>query len=246
LAEKKTLPSNRDVCIVDIPGDFYLTIACDSAGGIGEKRRDVVKVPASVVGRFTCRVALMETLAVGAAPKAVAAAVCCEPSPTGEKILAGIREELCEAGLDLPVVISTEKNILTCQTGLGVTVTGIAKKSGLRVNRTRAGDRLYCVGMPRVGNEVKLNDSRIADANLVRKLSEIPCIHDIIPVGSKGIKGEAELLASHLGLSLTWQDNVPLDIKKSAGPATCVLVTSSEDLKLTCSQPVYLLGVIDV
>jgi hypothetical protein len=129
--------------------------------------------------------------------------------------------------------------LLRILTGLGVTVIGTVNKKDLRINKTNAGDRLYCIGIPKVGNEVKLSDPYIADCKLVKQLLGLSHIHDIIPVGSKGIKGEAEQLASCLGLSLRWGKYISIDINKSAGPATCVLVTSPEDFKLKCLQPVF-------
>jgi selenophosphate synthetase-related protein len=232
----------RDVDFVRLDKDLYMLVACDSAGGIGEKQMDVVKVPPYVVGRFTCRVALMEVFAVGGMPIAATAAICSEPSPTGDGIIRGINDELSQCELSLPLTISSEKNIPTCQTGLGVTVIGIARQNELRVHKTRAGDKLYCIGIPKAGSEVSLHDPQIAHAKLTRYLNSILEVHDIIPVGSKGIKGEAEMLVSSLGLKLDWERDLPVDIQKTAGPATCILVTSSNEFELDCTQPVYLLA----
>ncbi|HHY18163.1 MAG TPA: alpha-ribazole-5-phosphate synthase, partial [Firmicutes bacterium] len=52
----------RDLTLVSLTEDCVLVIACDSAGGIGPKELDSVKVPGYVLGRFTARVALMELL----------------------------------------------------------------------------------------------------------------------------------------------------------------------------------------
>jgi len=229
----------RDVNFVAISSECFLAIACDSCGGVGEKERDVVKVPSYIVGRFTTRLNLMEILSVGASPKALTAAICNEPTPTGEGILRGIKDELKELSIDLPITISTEKNIETCQTGLGITIVGLVEKDKLRINKTKAGDKLYCVGVPKVGNEVFLDDPQIATGLLIKELLNIPDVHDIIPVGSKGIEGEAEMLTSFLNLKLSWNQDLPVDIKKAAGPATCVLVTCPTELKTSMPQPVF-------
>ena len=234
----------RDVNFVEISPGLYLAIACDSCGGVGQKERDVVKVPPYIVGRFTTRLNLMELLSVGATPKALTAAICNEPEPTGEVIVCGIKDELKELSMNLPITISTEKNIATCQTGLGITVVGVVSKKELRVNTTKAGDRLYCVGIPKVGDEVSLDDPQIATSLLVKELLEIPEVHDIIPVGSKGIKGEAEMLTDFLGLKLNWEQELPVDIKKTAGPATCVLVTCPTEFTITLPHPVFHLATI--
>ncbi|HHW03964.1 MAG TPA: alpha-ribazole kinase [Thermoanaerobacterales bacterium] len=241
---EQVFPGNRDVGLIKLAGDLCMVVACDSAGGIGEKQLDAVKVPSYVLGRFTLRVALMEVLSVGADPCAVTAAICSEPSPTGEGVISGIKDELKSVKMDLPIVISTEKNIPTCQTGLGVTVIGTVHEKSLRMNNTQKGDRIYCIGIPKVGNEVRLEDPEIADSMLVKELLNQPLIHDIIPVGSGGIKREAEVLASHLGLSVKWRDDLAVDIMKSGGPNTCVIATGPEELHLSCAKPVSLVGML--
>lgn len=186
----------------------------------------------------------MEILAVGANPKALTAAICNEPNPTGKGMLSGIKDELKDLSPKLPLTISTEKNMKTCQTGLGVTIIGLVEKESLRINKTKAGDKLYCVGVPKVGNEISLDDPEIANSLLIKELVDISDIHDIIPVGSKGIKGEAEMLVSFLGLELEWNKNLPIDIQKTAGPATCVLITCPTEFEISKPQPVLLLATI--
>ena len=113
-----------------------------------------------------------------------------------------------------------------------------SRKKKLRVNKTKAGDKLYCIGI-KVGNEISLDDSQIANSLLIKELNDMSSVHDIIPVGSKGIKGEAEMLASFLGLELNWGKNLPVDIQKTAGPATCVLVTSPREISFKNAQPIF-------
>lgn len=237
-----TTKSHRDVNLVSIKDDLYMAVACDSCGGVGEKEGDVVKVPPYIVGRFTCRVALMEILSIGSIPISVTAAICSEPDPTGKGILSGISDELGDLFLEIPVTISTEKNIPTCQTGLGITIIGLVEKEKLRINNTRPGDMLYCIGIPKVGNEVFLDDPEIPNTLLIKELLNIPNVHEIIPVGSKGIKGEAEMLASYYGLDIHWKDKPPIDIQKTAGPSTCILVTGPTGLEISQAQPVFLLA----
>lgn len=233
---------NRDVSFIKIEKDLYLAVACDSCGGIGNKEKDVVKVPPYIVGRFTTRVSMMELLSIGASPKGLTAAVCSEPKPTGEGLVSGIFEELKQIDEKMSITISTEKNMPTCQTGLGITAIGTVNSNSLKVNKTRALDKLYCIGIPKVGNEISLEDPELADITLIKKLLKHPKIHDIIPVGSKGIKGETNILASYLKLEVIWRKDIPLDLNKTAGPCTCVLITSPEIISLDIPQPVFLLG----
>lgn len=106
-----------------------MLIATDAAGGIGPKMMDTVQAPAYVLGRFTARVALMEVIAGGGRPIAVIDACCVEPVPTGQEILRGILDEAALAGLTPEAVTgSFEKNVVTVQTGLGVTALALAER----------------------------------------------------------------------------------------------------------------------
>lgn len=232
---------NRDVSFMKLDNETFLAVSCDSSGAIGNKENDIIKVPPYIVGRFTTRVTIMELLAVGATPRALTAAICSEPEPTGEGILSGVYDELKYIDR-IPITISTEKNIPTSQTGLGITAIGTVEKNQVRVNKTRTDDKLFCIGVPKVGNEVFVDDPEIADITAVKKLCRIPYLHDIIPVGSKGIKGEVDMLTSFLGLQIKWADNIKLDISKTAGPSTCVIATSPKVLKIDIKQPISFLG----
>ncbi|SMB95171.1 alpha-ribazole kinase [Thermanaeromonas toyohensis ToBE] len=239
----------RDLTLIELNDGRLLVIACDSCGAIGPKEGDVVKVPGYVVGRFTSRVALMEVLAAGAWPICVVNTLCVEPFPTGADIQRGIADELRFLGVDPEALLtgSTEKNMPTSQSGVGVTVIGIASKEQLRVGRLSAGDSLGLFGLPKVGAEVSLNDPEIADLPTVMLLLSSSQVREIVPVGSRGIKAEAETLARLNDLELVWYE-IPdeVDLYKSAGPATCLLVAGEEaSLKLLgekAKKPFLLLG----
>ncbi len=219
----------RDLTLVSLTEDCVLVIACDSAGGIGPKELDSVKVPGYVLGRFTARVALMELLAAGAQPVVLVSNVCVEPDPGGSEITQGIDEELRLAGMatNIAVTGSTEKNIPTKQTGLGVTVVGVARREGLKLGLARPGDRIFCIGIPKVGNEVNLDDPDIVTLQAVNTLRSCPEIGDIVPVGSQGIRREAKELARTAGVGLHLEPVTGLDMDKSAGPATCAVFAAS-------------------
>jgi len=225
---------NRDVEVVSLNDTQYLVVACDSCGAIGEKELDLVKVPWWLTGKTTARVALMEILAVGAAPQMLSVAISNEPTPAGEELLRGVREELELVGLgSLPLAISTEKNMPSRQTGLGITAIGICEKERLRVGRSQPGHSLFCLGLPKVGNEASdPNDPEIIQCIHLLKLMAIPGVYDVIPVGSKGIRGEAEILAHSIGTRLIIDAPANLDLDKSGGPSTCVIFTAKEDIKL--------------
>ncbi len=225
----------RDVEVVSINKEQYLVASCDSCGSIGMKELDDYKISWAITGRLTTRVTIFEVLSSGAVPKMLTVAISNEPYPTGEAIIEGVKEELYYAGLlALPIGISTEKNMLTKQTGLGISAIGVADKNQLRIGTAQPGDQIYCLGLPKVGSELNNpEDSEIVQIKHIQVLIGIGGVHDIIPVGSRGIRREAELLASTVYTRLDLDPACFLDLDKSAGPSTCLLVScspkSSED-----------------
>jgi hypothetical protein len=228
-----------------------LAVSCDAAGGIGAKPHDKVKVNPRIVGRFTARVALMELLAVGADPISIVATLPTEPEPTGAQLLKGIMDEVRYASLGhLPTICSSEKNVRVNQTGVGVTVLGSLHRSRLMIGKCKPGDELVAIGEPRVREEVLEGQRRglIADTRDVCKIRNLACVHEIIPVGSKGIMHEAEILAKDSQLSLN-PTKSQLDLKKSAGPS-CVLLcavaneTSNKLKRITKSKPVNRVAIL--
>jgi hypothetical protein len=236
----------RDVEVVSLNEEQYLVAACDSCGAIGMKELDRVKVPWTITGRFTARVALLEVLSIGAVPKMITVAISNEPEPTGEEILKGVREELRAMDLvSLPMAISTEKNMLTQQTGLGITAVGLCEKKELRLGQSKSGDSVFCLGVPKVGAEiVSADDPEIAQGRQIKMLLEYPEILDIIPIGSRGIQGEAESLAMTVNAQFIPETKCPLDLEKSAGPSTCLIFTAPDDIQLPnlSSMPICKVG----
>ena len=222
---------DRDVQVVGINPEQLLVVSCDSCGAIGMKGLDELQISWSITGRLTTRVALLEVLTTGAVPLMMTVAISNEPCPTGERILEGVKEELASDELALPMTISTEKNMNTQQTGLGISVIGVAEKTRLRIGTSQSGDDVYCLGLPKVGPEIiNPEDPEIVQVNHIRVLLDSLGVHDIIPVGSRGIRTEAQLLASSCNCSLIVDLTCGLDLDKSAGPSTCVLFAFSGPL----------------
>lgn len=257
----------RDLSLLPIDPSRFLVIACDSSGGIGPKSGDVVQVPAYIVGRFGVRVPLMEVLAVGAEPVGVIDTLAVEPEPTGAEIKRGIADELVSQGLKSDLIIngSTEKNVPTIQTGLGITVLGLVKKKQMLWGRLEPGQIMVCLGRPKVGPEVSLDDPEIADLGLVGELARSGLVTEVVPVGSRGVRGEAEELARLYGCEIHWSQkeagggawsSAPhqlrsehfgvLDLEKSAGPATCLLAAGRRrdllPLVQKLGKPFWVLG----
>lgn len=235
----------RDVEVVPINEKQCMVMACDSCGGVGEKELDIVKVSPYVVGRLTARVALMEVVSVGASPKMVSATISSEMSPTGEGIIAGIDDELKFNNIGkLPMSISTEKNFNTKQTGLGITVMGLCEKDVLHIASSRANDLVYCVGLPKVGNEINgVDDPEIAKIVHIQELLNKEGIHEVIPIGSKGILKEIEIMGKNIDCQFVCEPNIRVDINKSAGPSTCFIFTYSDDSKFPALKDVPIIKI---
>jgi selenophosphate synthetase-related protein len=221
----------RDLTVVELNDDQSIVIACDSCGGIGLKEGDSLKVSPFFTGKLTARVALFEVICSGAKVITLADSVCNEMNPTGNEIIKGIKEELKCAGIDDIVLTgSTEENILTVSTALGITVVGIVPSKELKVNKVKNGAIIISIGIPKVGNEVKLEyDNEIASYDLIKRLLFEERVLEIVPVGSKGILYEAKALSENNGFVFKQKDNILVDIKKSAGPSTVIIAAIEED-----------------
>lgn len=223
------MKNKRDISIIDIDKKRSLVIACDVSGGIGPKKNDQLEVEAKIVGEFATKVALMEVLAVGAKPISITNTLSVEYDPTGIEIIKGIKKAIKEVGLKEILNGSTEDNIKTYETGVGITVIAIVDKEKLKISNSHKGDIIAAIGIPLVGKNVLEKDKLIVNLSDVKKLREKKYIKEILPVGSKGIKYEAQILAEMSNCNLSFKENLDLDIMTSAGPGTVVLVSLSED-----------------
>ena len=233
----KTIKTARDISVIDINPNMVMVVGCDSAGGIGPKPLDTVKVSGYTLGRFTARVALMEVLAVGATP------VCL----TNTLGVEGIKSEVARLGQSLTIIGSMEKIVSVQQTGIGVSVVGLAEKTGLKIGLSVPKDLIVAIGQPSVKDDVLPAEERgeIADLGDLLKLIGSDFVHDVIPVGSQGIIHEVNVLASDSNLCAKLE--MP-DVYEncSAGPATAILVSISKNalnsLRGLISKPMRVIG----
>ena len=247
-----TYTRRGDVSILKVPTGHAIVAGSTSSGAVGPKIMDKVKVDGRVLGKFLARVALMDVTATGAFPLLLSVTLGVEKEPTGDSVLDGIRREARTIGLDPNQVImeNTEDNFETVQTGAGLTVVGFANEDELRLGKTIPGDLIVAIGKPKVGDEVILAEAKgeIADLKNVTQLSQKIYVHDIAAVGTFGIADEARMMAFGVGRQLKLADVQGLDLTKSAGPATVVLVTIDrerlEDLTSLISKPINVVGEI--
>lgn len=245
-----SLETNRDVLLFEIEKDRVIVIGCDSAGGIGPKPQDKIRVDGFTLGRFTARVALMEVLSTGAKPVCLVNTLSVEPEPTGAQIIEGVRDEAKRAGLDpaLAVTGSSEKNVPVKQTGIGVTAVGIAERELLKIGHSEKGDVVAALGVPCFGSEVLSaeREGKVAETNDLLKLLDLNFIHEIIPVGSEGIAYEVGIVARGSNLNYRLADRPEVDLHRSAGPATAILATLQRsklgELRRTIGKPLNVVG----
>ena len=226
-SSRRRITTSRDVLLLRIDKTRSMAISCDAAGAIGSKLLDTIKADATLVGQLTARVALMELLAIGANPVAISGTFSAEPKPTGESVIRGIKQEIRLGHLSkLKIVCSSEKNFKVKQTGIGITAIGLVPNSMIKVGRCKHGDEIVAIGELSVGREVIQAEAnrRIADTLDVVKLRKSPWVHELIPVGSRGILYEAKVIAKDSGMSFEPSAPHPINLKKSAGPATVLLV----------------------
>ncbi|MGM0369468.1 MAG: AIR synthase related protein [Bacillota bacterium] len=239
------MDTNRDISIISLNTDQFLVIACDSLGGIGQKSQDEIKVTNKLVGKLTTRVALLEVLASGADPITVINTLSVELNPTGEEIITGIKEELKKLDMSNLLNGSSEENMATVQTGVGITVIGRVDRNRIKLFSSEPNDLVVSIGIPKVGKEVLEFQDEIVDLDLILKLLEVDYINEIIPVGSKGMLYEANLIADSNQLNLHLLDT-NLNLEQSAGPATVILLTLEERnlnrLKKIVNQPLNVIG----
>lgn len=217
----------RDLSILPISHEKWLVIACDSSAGIGEKESDEVRIDPAVTAAFCLRVPLMELLCFGATPIAVIDLIGNEREPTGARMLEGIKAELARAELSsISLNGSTEENIHTKTTSVGITVIGetLARKEPFIMQEACA---LLQLGRPYVGDMVVKNQDRIFSYPLVKKIKEEPGVLDMLPVGSKGIRYEATLMAENSDFQIEFLKEDELDC--SAGPATVLLAAVKKE-----------------
>lgn len=217
----------RDLTVMELDDERLLVIACDSVGSIGPKPADRYPASARTVAHFAARVPLIEVLAAGARPEVIVDTLSVEMDPTGAEMIAEFRAIAAELGLGSERVTgSTEDNVATAATGIGVTVIASAARDGLRPGTARPGDRVLCIGRPTSAPEdrIEIGDPRMVPLPLLARLVALPGVGDALPVGSRGVGAELAVLAESNGLALLPVEH-DLDLARSGGPASCVLLT---------------------
>lgn len=247
----------RDVVYFRSDEETALAVACDSDGSLGPKPQDQFPCPAYQLGRFAARVPLLELLAVGARPILLVDTLSVELDPTGLEIIGGVVDEAALAGLERDAVTgSTEDNIPTVSTGVGVTVIGVAPIATLRPGSSTAGSTVLLVGHPKSGPEDDFpdHDPDILSVPGMRALTRLPHVQEVLPVGSRGVLHECGVLAASSGLVFHEAGRWPVRREQSGGPGTtCVAAIGDEgdpeqvarDVADAVGLPVWAIGSVE-
>lgn len=242
----------RDLLYLKISSELVLVISADSNAAVGSKPNDVLPFSPEATGRSVTQVAIMEVLAVGARPVIIVDNLCVEMEPTGKRILAGV--EAAASELADPVVItgSDETNMPTTQTGVGVTVIAVAAPDDLLIGKCRSGDVIVVVGVP-VGGPTHLYDEfealGFAGVGTLSAAVATGVVHEVLPVGSRGVGYELRELARTSGLVAVETSPSPVAQTNSGGASTCFLAAvAPADLALFRSRidrPVHVVATLE-
>jgi hypothetical protein len=221
----------RDLAVLNILGRGTLVAACDAVGGLGAKPDDVEWMDPECVGYFSARVVLVELLSMRATPIMAMCSFCVELNPTAVRLLAGVKQQLREEGLENVLMInSTETNFSTKHTAMGIVMLGRCKRWSQP--RVELGDVLYRVGTPRVG--LKVGDPDILPIAVVRQAVRTRGVHEVIPLGSRGARAEIDELTRR-GVEVAVDSVVEQsELDRSAGPANAFLMLVRPDSQGAC------------
>ncbi|MGD9569636.1 MAG: AIR synthase related protein [Sedimentibacter sp.] len=237
----------RDLTIIDFDENRYLGISCDSCGGIGLKECDVVKASPQLTAYQTGKVVLAELMSMGFTPMILADGLAVEMNDTGRQLIEGFNEVLSKLKTTkVHLTGSTEENIKTVQTSMGVTCIGICDKKKLKYKKTEKNDVCLLVGLPLVGNDVVNNPDKILDIDDFEKLYLCNYIKEMLPVGSRGTDAELKDLCEYNNLNIKYEEIIAVDLKHSGGPSCSCLITTNEKhleiIKNLVNKPIELIG----
>ncbi len=195
-------------------------VTTDNSGGIGEKQADIVHTTDRLTAYFSTRVCLLEQWAAHAMPTTVLLHNF-SGSASWHNYVAGIEDVFTETSMPPPPISgSSETNISLSQSAIAITMIGQQQE---RI--TSKDCEWYTYGYPLVGDEVLQNPEKIASLQKLNQALKEGCIQQLWPVGSRGILHEIRILTKTSTAEITTH----LDIHKSAGPSTVVLLSIPKD-----------------
>ena len=203
-----------------------LIITSDNSGAIGQKEHDVVQVPDEMTSYFSARVNFLEQLANFSKPTDIIL-LNFSSDAAWQRYISGIQKFFEEVNLEFPRISgSTETNIPTLQSGVGMTMIG----KQFRNEKTVENLHWYSYGMPLVGEQLLAAPEQVANVKKIVQAFKNGLIEQVIPVGSKGVLHELE------NLGVMPQNSFPYDETVSAGPSTVVLLGVEQNQMVEVEQ----------
>ena len=243
---------HRDIQLIEKDAITYLAIACDVSASIGPKVNDRIQVSGETAGYYATTVPIIELISIGAKPISVTDTLGVEMQGVGEAVIAGVHKAMVEGEINpLCLTGSTEDNIPTTTTTVGITVIAELNKDLLEAYTPKEGEHIYVIGLPKMGaefleEEIRGNKGEVMTIETAMSIRRQESIGHMLPVGSKGIAHELQLLLEMYHLDMRWAKEITLDLKKSAGPAGCMIVTcvnqGVEFLETKITHPITYLG----
>ncbi len=237
----------RDIQLIETGGKKLLAIACDVSAGIGSMKMDEIQLSPLLTGYYATAVPLIELLAIGARPISIADTLGLPMNDMGIGIVDGIRKAMDEADVPFEALTgSTEDNITTVMTSVGITVTALIDKKTMKKNKPKNQEEVHLVGVPKMGKqfleeEIIKQIGEVISINHVQSIRKIPGITHMLPVGSKGILYELGVLEeAHGCFVVTDVSSAQVDLMASAGPATCMIVTCSTKAAMALRKDIQL------
>lgn len=219
----------RDLSIIEDQSNS-IVLSCDSAGGIGLKDYDVVKVDQKITGYYMAHVCAVELLSQKIHPSFCVLTVSNEMNPTAKRFIDGVNNLLNELGNSFLINGSTEENMPTKTSAAGLVMfSNITKK--FQPIKSKSGYEVYLIGVRKVGNDVVNDNGEIIKVNDLIKINELFDDRDIIGVGSKGIEYEIDIMARTSNLKFEFNKNLDIDLKSSGGPCSCIILSIPKDKK---------------
>lgn len=211
----------RDITRIPFQDGMDWIIASDISSGIGRQAHDVLHVPYAMVGAFATRVAMLEILCAGGTVKAIQYLVGGDYDTVVVPVMEGIQEELERAGVEVPINGSHESNMIVSTTSVGITALGSGPAELPCIGEPYA---VYLLGRPLVGPEVLNSPEWIVTYEEVYQALAHPSTERVIPVGSRGIRQELDVLRHLQGHEIDTVDLEDDVLDHSGGPATSVVV----------------------
>jgi len=186
-------------------------------------------------------------MSMGFTPMILADGLAVEMNDTGRQLIEGFNEVLSKLKTTkVHLTGSTEENIKTVQTSMGVTCIGICDKNKLKYKKTSKNDVCLLIGLPLVGNDVVNNPDKILDINDFETLYLCDYINEMLPVGSRGTATELSDLCTHNMLNFKYEDNISINLNNSGGPSCSCLITTDEKyvdiIKNLVNKPINFIG----